>query len=150
MRSRVPARVVYRSRGKPQNSEPAVLRTTRSPIPARTWTSFPSAVATGPHLAPGLAEGVVVLHAPDGDPFPAVGLHHHAGAGDPVVGAGEVPGQAQAERFGRADAVPREGEDGVLLGVGRQHVAVVAGGVRGGEVPAQARADIEVHEPVPW
>ena len=90
-----------------------------------------------------------MLRAADGDPLPAVGLHGHPRAGDPVVGAGEVPGQPQAERLGGADAVPREREDGVLLRVRRQDVGVVAGRVGGGEVAAQARADIEVDEGVP-
>ena len=75
IRSRVSARVVYWSRGKPQNSEPVVLRTTRSVSPASTCAPSPSTVTTAVRTSPPLRrEGVVVRLPADGDPLPAVGL----------------------------------------------------------------------------
>ena len=79
--------------------------------------------------------------AADGDAVPAVLGDLHPGAGDPRVRAGEVPGQPQPEVLDLADPVPGEGEDGVLLRVGGQHVRVVAGQVGGGEVAAQRASD---------
>ena len=58
-------------------------------------------------------------------------------------------GQAEQEGLGRADAVAREREDGVLLRVGRHDVRVVALEVRRGEVAAELRGDVEVVDLVP-
>ena len=82
------------------------------------------------------------------DPLPRVLGDLDPGAGDPRVRPGEVPGQPQPEVLDLADPVPGEGEDGVLLRVGGQHVRVVAGQVGGGEVAAQRGRDGQVLDPV--
>jgi hypothetical protein len=60
-----------------------------------------------------------------------------------------VRGEVSRNSSGRLDPVlTGQRVDGVLLGVGRVHVRVVALGVRRGEVAAQLRGDVEVMEHV--
>jgi hypothetical protein len=107
------------------------------------------AVLDGDHgradLAAGAGEGVAVV----GDAVPAVLLDLDPGPGDPRVRPGEVAGQPQPEVLDLADPVPGQREDRVLLGVGGQHVGVVAGQVGGGEVAPQRRGDGQVLDGVP-
>jgi hypothetical protein len=150
IRSLVSARVVYRSRGKAPELRVGGLEDDEVGQPREHV--FVVAVHRHhrrPDLASGTAEGVVVRGAAHGDPVPSVGLDGDPRAGDPRIRPGEVPRQAQREGLRLADALAGEGEHRVLLGVGGQHVGVVAGGVRGGEVPAQAGADGKVDQAVP-
>ena len=63
----------------------------------------------------------------------------------PGVAIEEVLRQAQAERFGLAHRpLRRQRIDGVLHGVGRQHRAVVAVGIRGVVVTFEADGDGQV------
>jgi hypothetical protein len=103
----------------------------------------------GAHLLPAAHERVVVLGAPGHDPLPGVPLGRPAPTGHARERAREVVGEAQQELLGRADPIPGEREDGVLLRVGRHDVPVVALEMRGGEVPAELRRDAEVVDLVP-
>jgi hypothetical protein len=83
-------------------------------------------------------ERVVVRDAVDVDPLPGVLLRRPATAGHPGELGHEVPPQRDQELLGGVHAVlAGERVDGVLLSVGGDHVAVVAGGVGGREVTAQ-------------
>jgi hypothetical protein len=83
------------------------------------------------------------------DPRPAELLGRPAAPTHPVELAGEVIGQPEQERLRRGDTVPSERENRVLLRVSGDHVGVVALGVRGLEISAQLRGDVEVDEVVP-
>ena len=116
----VSASVVYRSRGKPWNSESVVFRTTRSDSPQTNHVGLGGADhGRDPLLARGLHERVIAQPRPrDLDDL-------HPGPRDRA--ADEVPRQPQRELLRRPDAVLlRERVDGVLLRVGREHGAVVA------------------------
>jgi hypothetical protein len=98
-----------------------------------------------PGLLAGPDEGVVVGPAVDEDPLPAELLGLPPATGDPLELAHEMAAQGHQEPLGRPDAVLlREGVHGVLLGVGRHHLAVVADGVARLEVPAELGGDVEV------
>jgi hypothetical protein len=86
----------------------------------------------------------------DLDAVPAVLLDPDLSPGDPLEVVGEVAPQAQPEVLDLAHPVLLgEGVDGVLLGVGGDHVRVVAAGVGGGEVAPQRGGHAEVLELVP-
>ncbi len=105
---------------------------------------------SGPYLVAGSDERVRVAHAVDSDPLPAVLVDFHAGAGHRLDVVGEVARQRQRVVLDLADApLLGEGETRVLLRVGRQHLGLVAGQVRGGEVAAERRRYVEVADLVP-
>ena len=101
----------------------------------------------GAHLGAALDERVVVLGALGGDDaVPEVLLHLLARAGHPRVLVDEVARHAQREVLDRADAAEAgQRVHRVLLGVGRDDGAVVAGGVGvGGEVADQLAGDVHI------
>ena len=55
-----------------------------------------------------------------------------------------MPREAETEILDLADRFPRKRKDGVLLRVGRNHLAVVAAEMRFGEIARQRNADGEV------
>ena len=116
-----------------------------------------------------LPDGVGDLLAVLALPHPGVVVLPGTTAGDshphPLPGVLVDLDPAALDRLDVADEVPAEGEgelldlahpdllgvreDGVLLGVGGQHAALVAGQVGGGEVTAQGGGDVEVADLVP-
>ena len=87
---------------------------------------------------------MVVILAAYCDARPGGFLDVHTG---PVHGselAHEMPRKADAEVFDLADGIAGKGEDRVLLRIGGDDLAVVAGLMRIREVPGQGDADVEV------
>jgi hypothetical protein len=100
----------------------------------------------GTGLLAGADEGVL-RRLPPGlrDAVPGVLLDTDPGRGDRLLGAGEVPGEPEAELLGGRDATfLGEGEHGVLHRVGRQHVGVVAAVVDVVHGAGQRDGDAEV------
>ena len=104
----------------------------------------------GAGLGAVLQERVVVRAVGGLDAAPGVLLDLFAGTGHVLVLVHEVPGQAQGEVLDRADAAPFTGlgVDGVLLGVGRQTLGVVADRVEFFQLTSQLRGDVDVLEVV--
>ena len=136
MRSSVSCRVVYRSLRKPLNSEPVDLSTTRSLNPETTHTRWssprPSTVTPGPRSPSPRRTNEWSW------PAPSTSMRSQAYSSTrtsaPVAGrrgVEEVPAERDRVVLGRGDAVLLGvGEGGVLLGVRRQHVGLVAARVR--------------------
>ena len=78
------------------------------------------------------------------DAVPRMFLDRHPRALHCIELAHEMPRKAQPEVLDLTDAVAREREHGVLLRVGGEDLAVVAGQVRRGEIARQGDADGQV------
>src|SRR5699024_3777094 len=92
-------------------------------------------------------EGEVVRAVVTDDAVPVDLLDLPAPAGDDVRPFGEhEPPELQGELLGRADAVARQGERHVLLGVGGYAGGVVSVGVDAVQVAADRRGDGVVHD----
>jgi hypothetical protein len=103
----------------------------------------------GPRAGPGLHEGMTVLAFAPGNTAPAVLAQIEADAGQPGVAIEKVPREAQAERLGLADRLlRRQRVHRILHGVGREHGAVVAAGVRRVVVPLERDRDREIAQVV--
>ncbi len=97
---------------------------------------------------------MVVRHPVHRDAVPPVLLDFYPGAVDPREGSDEMVTQPDREILDLADSVlAGEGVDGVFLRVRGEHVRIVAGQVRGGEVTTKRSGDVQigdlVHRSVP-
>jgi hypothetical protein len=129
----------------PLNSESVDLRTTRTCSPEITWVAFRPTVTTQVRTSPPRLTNACW---PSRLQAYCSTLHLRLVRGRARF---EQPG-AQRDRvvLDRGDAVQLGvGEGGVLLGVGGQHLALVTGRVRLGEVAAQRRRHVEVVDLVP-
>ena len=142
MRSVASGRVVYRSRGNPENSRPGRLQHGEVLHAAGDMRRAVDLLHGRQPGALTLAhERVVVRHAVDEDALPLVLLGLPEAALDPVEGRHEVVAELQQVLLGGGDAVLlREGERGVLLRVGGDDHRVVALEERARRAPLPAAA----------